>query len=47
MTFPDVITSNGGVPILVGGKIVGAIGASGGMGEQDGLAAAAGAAAVK
>lgn len=48
MTFPDVpVASEGGVLIVVGGKIIGAIGASGGTGQQDGLAAAAGAGAVK
>jgi glc operon protein GlcG len=48
MTFPDApVASEGGVLILVNGKIVGAIGASGGTGQQDGLAAAAGANALK
>jgi glc operon protein GlcG len=37
----------GGVPIVVDGKIVGAIGLSGGTSEQDGLAAKAGVDAVK
>jgi uncharacterized protein GlcG (DUF336 family) len=48
MTFPEKpIASEGGVLIVVGGKIIGAIGASGGTGQQDGLAAGAGAAAAK
>jgi len=48
MTFPDApVASEGGVLIVVGGKIIGAIGASGGTGQQDGLAAAAGAGAAK
>jgi glc operon protein GlcG len=48
MTFPDTpIASEGGVLIVVGGKIIGAIGASGGTGQQDGVAAAAGAKAAK
>jgi len=48
MTFPTPpIASEGGVPITVNGKIVGAIGASGGTGQQDGMAAAAGAGAAK
>src|SRR5262245_36711301 len=48
MTFPTPpIASEGGVPITVNGKIVGAIGASGGTGQQDGVAAAAGAGAAK
>jgi glc operon protein GlcG len=38
---------DGGVPLVVGGKIVGAIGMSGGTSAQDGQAAAAGAAALK
>jgi glc operon protein GlcG len=37
----------GGVPLVMDGKIVGAIGASGGTGAQDGRVAAAGAAALK
>jgi glc operon protein GlcG len=48
MTFPEKpVASEGGVMIVVGGKIIGAIGASGGTGQQDGMAAAAGAAAAK
>jgi uncharacterized protein GlcG (DUF336 family) len=50
MTFPDdarPTASEGGVPILVDGKIVGAIGVSGGTGQQNGVAAAAGSGAVK
>ena len=47
-TFPaPPIASEGGVPITVNGKIIGAIGASGGTGQQDGMAAAAGAGAAK
>jgi glc operon protein GlcG len=37
----------GGVPIIVNGQIVGAIGVSGGSSEQDGVCAQAGASAVK
>ena len=37
---------DGGVPIIVEGKLIGAIGISGGSGEQDGQVARAGAAAV-
>ena len=40
--LPGTVTSEGGIPILVDGKIIGAIGASGGTGEQDGIAAQAG-----
>lgn len=35
--------AEGGVPLVAGGKIVGAIGVSGGSGEQDGMTAKAGA----
>lgn len=37
----------GGIPLKVGGKVVGAIGVSGGSGEQDHAVAEAGAAALK
>jgi uncharacterized protein GlcG (DUF336 family) len=48
LTFPQPpIASEGGVPITVNGRIIGAIGASGGTGQQDGMAAAAGASAAK
>ena len=41
------IPVEGGVPIIVNGQIVGAIGVSGGSSEQDGVCAQAGASAVK
>lgn len=41
------IGSRGGNPIVVGGKIVGAIGVSGGAGSQDDTVSQAGAAALK
>jgi len=48
MTFPEKpVASEGGVPILVNGKIIGAIGASGAAGYQDSAVAAAGANAAK
>jgi len=50
MSFPDSarpIASEGGVPIIIDGRLVGAIGASGGTGQQDGVAATAGANAVR
>ena len=50
MSFPNEarpIASEGGIPIVINGKLIGAIGASGGTGQQDGVAAAAGASAVK
>jgi glc operon protein GlcG len=50
MTFPDEArptASEGGLPIIVDGKIIGAIGVSGGTGVQNGVAATAGVNAVK
>lgn len=50
MTFPDnarPTASEGGIPIVVDGKIVGAIGVSGGTGQQNTVAATAGLNAVK
>ena len=46
-TLDDVIASRGGNPIMVGGKIVGAIGVSGGSGSQDDVVSLAGVAALK
>jgi glc operon protein GlcG len=37
LTLDDVIASRGGVPLVDGGKIVGAIGCSGATGSQDEL----------
>ena len=37
----------GGIPLIVDGKIVGAFGASGGTSDQDGRTAQAGVAAMK
>ncbi len=34
-TLDDVIASRGGIPLVEGGKIIGAIGCSGGTGSQD------------
>lgn len=45
LTF-DISAAEGGVPIVVGGQIVGAIGVSGVQGFEDGQVAEAGAAAV-
>lgn len=42
-----VAAFGGGVPVLVDGELVGAVGASGGSAEQDTAVAAAGAAAVR
>jgi glc operon protein GlcG len=46
-TLDDVIMSRGGNPLIVGGKVIGAIGVSGGTGSQDDVVSQAGAAAVK
>ena len=46
-TLDDVIMSRGGNPLVVGGKIVGAIGVSGGTGSQDDVVSLAGVAALK
>src|SRR6266849_1052793 len=50
MTFPDgarPIASEGGIPIVVNGKLIGAIGVSGGTAQQDTVAATAGVNAAK
>jgi uncharacterized protein GlcG (DUF336 family) len=47
LALNGAIPVDGGVPLVVGGKIVGAIGMSGGTSAQDGQAAAAGAAVLK
>jgi len=47
LTLRGVVAAEGGVPILIDGKIVGAIGTSGGTGPQDGQAALVGVNAVK
>jgi uncharacterized protein GlcG (DUF336 family) len=47
LTFPGVAGAPGGVPIVIDGKLVGAIGVSGGNGEQDAQVSGAGAAAAK
>ena len=46
-TLDGVIASRGGNPIVQNGKIIGAIGVSGGTGSQDDLISNAGAAAIK
>jgi len=46
-TLDDVIASRGGIPLVEGGKLIGAIGCSGGTGSQDEVVAKAGAALVK
>jgi len=47
LTLDDVIASRGGIPLMDSGKLVGAIGCSGGTGSQDEVVAKAGVAALK
>jgi uncharacterized protein GlcG (DUF336 family) len=47
LALQGAIPVEGGLPLIMDGKIVGAIGASGGTSDQDGLAAKAGADSVK
>jgi uncharacterized protein GlcG (DUF336 family) len=50
MSFPDEarpIASEGGIPVVLNGKLIGAIGVSGGTGPQNGVVALAGANAVR
>jgi uncharacterized protein GlcG (DUF336 family) len=46
-TLDDVIASRGGIPLVENGRLIGAIGCSGGTGAQDEVACRAGAALVK
>lgn len=41
LCLPDAMPLEGGIPLLENGKLVGAIGISGGTGQQDGQVAAA------
>jgi glc operon protein GlcG len=47
LTLDGMVASRGGIPLVEGGKIVGAIGCSGGTGSQDEVACKAGAATIK
>lgn len=47
LSLDDVIASRGGIPLVEGGKMIGAIGCSGGTGSQDEVVAKAGVAALK
>lgn len=47
MTLDGVIASRGGIPLVQAGKLIGAIGCSGGTGSQDEVACRVGAATVK
>jgi len=46
LALTGVMPVTGGVPLIVDGKLIGAIGVSGGSAEQDGQVANAGAAGV-
>jgi len=47
LTLDGIIASEGGIPLMLGGKMIGAIGCSGATGAQDGQACTAGAGALK
>jgi uncharacterized protein GlcG (DUF336 family) len=47
LTLDGVIASRGGIPIVEAGKLIGAIGCSGGSGSQDEVVCKAGAATIK
>jgi uncharacterized protein GlcG (DUF336 family) len=44
---PTIVASPGGYPLIEGGKVIGAVGCSGGSGDQDAAACKAGADVVK
>lgn len=46
MTLDGIIASRGGIPLVEGGKMIGAIGCSGGTGSQDEVVCKAGAATI-
>jgi uncharacterized protein GlcG (DUF336 family) len=46
MTLDDVVASRGGIPLIEDGKIIGAVGCSGGTGSQDDAICTAGAAVI-
>ena len=46
LSLDDVVASRGGIPLIEGGKIIGAVGCSGGTGAQDEVICNAGAALV-
>jgi glc operon protein GlcG len=43
LSFHSVVASEGGIPLVEGGQLIGAIGCSGGTSQQDGVACKAGA----
>jgi len=47
LTLDGMIGSRGGIPLIEGGKLIGAIGCSGGTSSQDEVTCNAGAATVK
>jgi uncharacterized protein GlcG (DUF336 family) len=47
LTFPDIAAAPGGLPLILDGKLVGAIGVSGGAGHQDDVCAQAGVQGLK
>lgn len=47
LRLTGAIPVEGGIPLIVGGKLIGAVGASGGSSDQDGRTAQAGAATMK
>jgi uncharacterized protein GlcG (DUF336 family) len=47
LALQGAIPAEGGLPLVMDGKIVGAVGVSGGSGQQDNQTASAGVAAVK
>jgi glc operon protein GlcG len=47
LSLPGASVVEGGIPLMIGGKIVGAIGISGMASDQDGVIAVSGAAALK
>ena len=47
LSLDGIVASRGGIPLIEGGKLVGAIGCSGGTGSQDEVVCKAGAATIK
>jgi uncharacterized protein GlcG (DUF336 family) len=46
LSLDDIIASRGGIPLIEDGKLIGAIGCSGGAGSQDEAACMVGAATI-
>ena len=47
LSLRDAVAIEGGVPLVLNGKLIGAVGVSGGSSKEDGVVAAAGAAALR